>query len=245
MNLPYETYQADLFMESVAIVNNQQSEYFQSLCIIPVPEGSTATRLHPVSLTNVHVISGETNPRLRKVEERNSRTPQGVAEIACQRAIDHIAGEIPVLSNNFERRFTEAVHLACETIDREERDASTPPFKTLGLLAVYLTDEAELSVTEFGSIDFFGAVGKLLPESQVDLSDPEAIPEAAYRMMYSVESEHKELPPFEQWKEQAKALVAGVDNVDGAFGYLSRLLLPRSRTSAVINKFLFDEAPAE
>jgi hypothetical protein len=112
----------------------------------------------------------------------------------------------------------------------------------VGLLAVYITDEGEPFTTEFGSHAFFEVLGERSPETRTDLSRANEIPDETYKLYYDLEAEHKELPPFEQWKQEGIDLLGeGLeDTIDASIGYLGYLLLPKEITHPTVNKTLFE-----
>jgi hypothetical protein len=242
MNLPMEVYKAMLFQESVDIAGMHRTDDFDALAII-ASESPDARIGLPVSLTNVHMVPGETKPYLRKVEERNHALPSNIAEMAIEHCVSYMSTSMPHLHHDIMRSMAQAVAETCEEIDaQEERSITTPPFRTIGLLAVYITDDGEPFVTEFGSHTFFEALGENSPETREELPEPDEIPDEVYKLYYDIEAEHKDLPPFEQWKQEGIRLLKSEDgsHLDFSIGYLGYLLLPKEVTHPTVNKILFE-----
>jgi hypothetical protein len=241
MGIPLEAYKSLLIEETIAIGSQERETEFEAIHAI-VPQDTSAPQAFPVSFTNVHMIPGETSPRLRRVEQRNPGVPPGIAAVAIDHCVGYISATMGPPQYGGIRMDAQAIEQACEDIDQEAASALGAPFKTLAVLAVYITSAGEPFATEFSSRSFAEVLVDYIPQPDVDLSEPEEIPEEIFRLAYDLAVEHGKPGPYEQWRETnienmkgARDFLGGTERAR-ALGAMEYLFIPSPLADPIINK---------
>src|ERR1039458_9345460 len=101
---------------SYQIAQMGDAENFEALCIIPPADQG---EVKPVSVTNVHLISGSVEPPLHKTELTNPEIPLELASECVKRCTDFMTRTQPVFKNDSARRLASAVINASQELQQD------------------------------------------------------------------------------------------------------------------------------
>jgi hypothetical protein len=244
MHIPVELYRSALEDESYAIALRQRETEFESVSLQEPPRNPSAKDFIPVFFNNVHVVMGERNPWLRRVEFFNPQIPPRAATEILTEALASIKDSQSVVPEGEYKEVVKSVTAACEETEAVNESASSIviPFTTIGLLAVYATDQGDPFANEFSLRAFARSLEKHVEIPEI-MQTPTALPEGLLRLAYDMETEHKEnVSSFEEWQAEVRNSIGEVENPQRAVSsaYMSRLLLPAAATHPTINRRLFE-----
>jgi len=250
MDIPLETYKPQILEESFAIAAFRRDHDFAISALTDIPQSAEVEGGYFASFTNVHMIPGEPSPRLRKVEQRNPRLPSEITAFATDLCLEEIKSKQSVLGNNVIRNIARIIGATCEDIDNQTA-YSRLPFMTIGVLAIYITEEGEPHAYEHDSRSFAKMFAEQNSEVNQVVARLKEAPgdentEQALKQAYALQSEHRELGPYEEWKQrnidmmvETVATAGGIDQ-DLAMITMGHLVLPSTVTHPTFNKLLFE-----
>jgi hypothetical protein len=239
MHIPFGLYGPQLEKESFEIARREREQDFEASGIAPAFESDN----YPVAITmtNVHMVSGDPNPRLRRADIPNPNIDPSLSRDLVERHNEEYKRE--VLGNNSDtvREYSRLVAETCDEIERAESGLLTPAFRTLSLFVIYGHENQPFSVA-FTSRSFAQALALRWPE----IGDLEAIPDDALKQLHSLKAEQNpDTPSFEEWREQTisgakrEEEEVGTLEVSAAMGFM-RLVMPTEEAAhPVVNAELF------
>jgi hypothetical protein len=131
------------------------------------------------------------------------------------RLADEIDGPLPRLHEDHMRAISQAAVAACEEVDEQQSSPLVQPFKTLAVMSIALNNDGHPVVFQHSSKNFGEIMARHFPDRwRMDPSGYEDIPDELLQTIYDRESEHKDVSPFDEWKQGVKEgvgdAVAGV-----------------------------------
>jgi hypothetical protein len=179
MTLPVEAYREPLHRETTAIAER----YRDAAEFVPLlymdRDNPTDLDWALVRATNVHMVPGETSPRLRKIDFPHPEIPAPMdleSEVVAG-CVEHLMRKQPNVSDSDVDSITQAVMEICASVDNEPQSITTL-FKTIGVLSMYVTASGEPLVRGYISTAFsLDMSARISPdrvasvESRVDIED--------------------------------------------------------------------------
>jgi cell division septation protein DedD len=177
MNLPVDAYRSHLQLETTAI-----AEHSRDLAeFVPI---LYSDRFEPETVlirsTNVHMVPGESSPRLRKVDLSHPRVPapHDIETAVVESCTEQLVDKQPEASDNDATNLAETVASICRKIDNEPQFALAP-FKTLGVLGMFVTSEMKPFVRSYIGTTFLLEMAGRVPDGAVaDTQSEDAASEA-------------------------------------------------------------------
>lgn len=221
---------------SYEIASDLAGDSFERLPVTPPKAENLLVEI--ASMTSVYTLPGQSDPLLHKAYFSNPDIPPDELKIAEDFCIGHIEGPAIGTGHNEARRIAEDIAAAYETIEAGAED--NPSFRTIGVLAVYISNKGPLSYV-FANKPLVDELSSRIP------SLPPEVPDEAYRRVYVLQAEKRtDIPAYEVWKAQMKDLRAALDNSENrnrilAGGLITLLLMPDKDMNPVLKSKLFKQ----
>lgn len=205
MSLPPDLNREALERESLEIATMKREADFETIEIMS--QSVEAKKVWPIFFTNVHMIFGETENSLNKVDLPSHDIPyipNSLIDKIVEKSLDEISKSMVPFNNDIARDRAESALAACEEWGRQEASPVKPPFKTISAFALYVYDEGILAYG-FASRSFIDVLKEYQPNPQgVDLLDEESI-----RKRYPLYAEYAEAETSEEeWVEDTKGKIS-------------------------------------